>query len=89
MGELKKSVSEASREVVRRGERISSALRILRRYRSARLARRYFSYLTPFFAFFPYYGAWSQASWRADSLLSNITFLRPVNFVIILDLVVS
>ena len=84
MGELKKSVSEASREVVRRGERISSP-----RYRSARFARRYFSYLTPFFAFFPHYGAWSQASWRAESLLSNITFLRPVNFVIILDLVVS
>ena len=30
-------------------------------YRLARLARRYFSLLTPFFAFFPHCGAWPQA----------------------------
>ena len=31
-------------------------------FRRARFAHRYFSYLTPFFAFFPHCGAWSLAS---------------------------
>ena len=29
---------------------------------SARFFRRYFSYLTPFFAFFPHCGAWSRVN---------------------------
>ena len=35
--------------------------KIRRANRSARFARRYFSYLTAFFAFFPHCVAWSQA----------------------------
>ena len=31
-------------------------------HRSARFFRRYFSYLTPFYAFFPHCGAWSRAN---------------------------
>ena len=38
-------------------------------YHLARFARRYFSYLTPFFAFFPHCGAWSQVT--ANSTLDD------------------
>ena len=38
------------------------ALAKKKKSRSACFARRYFSYLTPFFAFFPQCGAWSQAN---------------------------
>ena len=44
--------------------------------RSARFARRYFFYFTPFFAFFPHGGAWSQANSKA-----TFTRLVGVNFI--------
>ena len=47
--------------------------------RSARFARRYFFYFTPFFAFFPYGGAWSQANSKATfTRLVGVTFIGAV-----------
>ena len=47
--------------------------------RSARFARRYFFYLTPFFAFFPHGGAWSQANSKATfTRLVGVTFIGAV-----------
>ena len=47
--------------------------------RSARFARRYFFYLTPFFAFFPHGGAWSQANSKAIfTRLVGVTFIGAV-----------
>ena len=50
-----------SRAVVWEGERVA-AFPPSPGHRWARFARQHFSYLTPFFAFFPHCGAWSQAS---------------------------
>ena len=57
-GRKKKLASEPSREVVWEGKRVA-AFSPSPGHRWARFARRYFS---PFFAFFPHCGAWSQAS---------------------------
>ena len=47
--------------------------------RSARFARRYFFYFTPFFAFFPHGGAWSQANSKATfTRLVGVTFIGAV-----------
>ena len=47
--------------------------------RSARFARRYFFYLTPFFPFSPHGGAWSQANSKAIfSRLVGVTFTGAV-----------
>ena len=50
-----------SRAVVWEGERVA-AFPPSPGHRWARFGRQHFSYLTPFFAFFPHCGAWSQAS---------------------------
>ena len=47
--------------------------------RSARFARPYFFYFTPFFAFFPNGGAWSQANSKATfTRLVGVTFIGAV-----------
>ena len=56
------SAIEASREVVWGGKRVAPPFPPSPGHRSARFFRRYFSYLTPFFAFFPDCGAWSRAN---------------------------
>ena len=58
----KKSASEASREAVWRGGKCGATLSPSPGHRSAHFLRRYFSYLTPFFAFFSHCGAWSRAN---------------------------
>ena len=42
-------------------------------HRWARFARRFISYLTPFFAFFPHCGAWSQATQMVSQLQTQLT----------------
>ena len=42
-------------------------------HRWARFARRFISYLTPFFAFFPYCGAWSKATQMVSQLQTQLT----------------
>ena len=43
-------------------------------HRSSRFARRCFFYLTPFFAFFPYCGAWSQATFMLPIVITQCLF---------------
>ena len=65
----KKKPGEVSREVFWEGEK------------GARqpLGERYFFYLTPFFAFFPLGGAWSQANSKAIfTRLVGVTFIGAV-----------
>ena len=57
----KKKIEKKSRAVVWEGERVAT-FPPSPGHRWARFARQHFSYLTPFFAFFPHCGAWSQAS---------------------------
>ena len=59
----KKLASEASREAVwGGGGECGAALSPSPGHRSAHFLRRYFSYLTPFFAFFSHCRAWSRAN---------------------------
>ena len=53
--------TDPSREVDWEGERVA-AFTPSPGHRWAHFARRYFSYLTSFFASFPHCGAWSQAN---------------------------
>ena len=63
MGKKEKKIGEQSepRGSLRRGK-CGAALSPSPGHRSARFLRRYFSYLTPFFAFFLHCGAWSRAN---------------------------
>ena len=65
VGKKEKKIGERSepRGSLRRGK-CGAALSPSPGHRSARFFRRYFSYLTPFFAFFPYCGAWSRTKDR-------------------------
>ena len=65
VGKKEKKIGERSepRGSLRRGK-CGAALSPSPGHRSARFFRRYFSYLTPFFAFFPHCGA---CSWANDS----------------------
>ena len=63
VGKKEKKIGEQSepRGSLRRGK-CGAALSPSPGHRSARFLRRYFSYLTPFFAFFSHCGAWSRAN---------------------------
>ena len=75
MGEKKKMAGEVSREVVWGGEGAAP----FPGNRSVRFARRYFFYLTPFSAFFPHCGAWSQANSKAIfTRLVGVTLIGAV-----------
>ena len=51
--------------------------------RSAGFFRRYFSYLTPFFAFFPHCGAWSRAKASYAMKLEKLphSFMSPKHYI--------
>ena len=72
-GKRRKKIGERSepRGSLRR-ERGGAALSPSPGHASVRFFRRYFSYLTPFLAFFPHCGAWSRANDSYAMILEKI-----------------
>ena len=58
-------------------------------HRSARLLRRYFSYLTPLFAFFPHCGAWSRANGSYAMKLEKLPLNDKITASCLLHMIVN
>ena len=90
VGKKEKKIGEQSepRGSLRRGK-CGAALSPSPGHRSARFLRRYFSYLTPFFAFLPHCGAWSRANDSYTMTLEKLPLKDKIIALCLQDIIVN